>query len=165
MGDPQNVAGGRPGDFDFLSGEWRIQHRRSKDAAGTQWDEFAGEASCWSILGGVASIEELRIPERDFFGMGLRLLDQKSGIWGDYWVNRRDAVLSGPGLTGGFADGVGTFTAEDKDGQQPVIVRGVWDRITPRSCRWRQGVSRDGGRTWSENWFMDWQRVSQNGNC
>ena len=29
-----------------------------------------------------------------------------------------------------------------------VKVRGVWDYITPTSCRWRQAVSRDGGEAW-----------------
>jgi hypothetical protein len=36
----------------------------------------------------------------------------------------------------------------------------VWDRITPKSCRWFQGVSRDGGKSWDDGWFMDWTRVS-----
>lgn len=149
---------GKPGEFDFLAGEWQIKHRRLKKAGGADWDEFAGEATCWTILGGVGSIEELRIPERDFFGLGIRLLDLQTNIWSDYWANKRNAVLSGPGLTGGFRDGVGTFTADDKDGDKPIRVRGVWDQITKTSCRWRQGVSYDGGNTWSENWFMDWRR-------
>jgi hypothetical protein len=54
---------------------------------------------------------------------------------------------------------VGTFIADDADDGQPIKVRGVWDRITPTSCRWHQAVSRDGGKVWEENWFMDWVRV------
>lgn len=64
---------GRPGDFDFLTGEWKISHRRLK--APGEWDVFEGEATCWSIIGGVGHVEELRIPARDFSGTGLRFLD------------------------------------------------------------------------------------------
>ena len=108
---------------------------------------------------GIGSVEELRIPARNFSGMGLRLLDVEKRIWSDYWVNARSGVLGAAGLTGVFRKGVGNFTAEDVDNGQPITVRGVWDRITPTSCRWRQGVSRDGGKTWDDNWFMDWVRV------
>lgn len=152
-------APGKPGDFDFLAGEWRIRHRRLKSGSTDDWDEFAGEASCFTILGGIASIEELRIPERKFSGMGLRLLDASTRVWNDFWVNAASGVLSVPGMAGHFKDGVGTFSADDLDGEQPIRVRGVWDRITPTSCRWQQAVSRDGGATWVTNWSMDWKRA------
>ena len=149
---------GKPGDFNFLAGEWRISHRRRR-AGEAGWDEFPGEATCWTILGGVGSVEELRIPARDFSGMGLRLLDLEKRVWNDFWVNGKSGVLAPPGLTGSFENGAGIFIADDMDGTQPIKVRGVWDRITPGSCRWHQAVSRDGGKTWEENWFMDWVRV------
>lgn len=147
---------GRPGDFDFLSGEWKISHRRLK---GAEWDLFDGEATCWAVLGGVGSIEELRIPARNFSGMGIRLLDLETKVWSDFWVNGRVGVLAPPGMTGAFDQGIATFEADDMDGDQPIRVRGVWDRITPRSCRWHQAVSRDGGANWQPNWFMDWVRA------
>lgn len=155
--EPAAPPAGKPGDFDFLTGEWRIQHRRRK--SGEEWDEFVGEATCFGILGGVCSVEELRIPARNFSGMGLRLLDVGTKVWNDFWVNAASGVLSTPGQTGYFKDGVATFSADDVDGDQPIKVRGVWDRITPTSCRWHQAVSRDGGQTWEVNWTMDWQRA------
>lgn len=144
------------GNFDFLAGEWRISHRR---LLGEDWDEFEGEATVWSILGGVGSVEELRIPARDFCGLGLRLFDVEAGAWTDFWVNARAGVLTPPGQKGGFDGGVGTFESDEMDGATPIKVRGIWDRITPKSCRWRQAISRDGGKTWTENWFMDWVRA------
>lgn len=148
---------GAPGDFAFLAGEWTISHRRLS-ADGT-WDEFEGEATCWTILDGVGSVEELRIPARGFSGMGLRLLDVGNAVWSDFWVNGRSGVLTTPGATGRFIDGVGTFLADDVDGDRPIQVRGVWDRITPDSCRWHQALSYDAGQTWKQNWFMDWRRT------
>lgn len=153
---PPPQGTGKPGEFDFLTGRWSIEHRRLTDRA---WDEFPGEATCWSILGGIASIEELRIPARNFAGMGLRILDVERSTWNDFWVNAKSGVLTTPGTTGSFAGGVGTFTSNDVDGDVPILVRGVWDRITPMSCRWSQAVSRDGGRTWEDNWLMNWMRA------
>jgi hypothetical protein len=154
---PAAPANGQPGDFDFLSGEWRIHHRY-REANGT-WIEFDGEATVHPIIGGVGSVEDLRIPVRDFNGMGLRLLDLETRVWSDYWVNKKSGVLGGAGLTGNFINGVGDFRSEEGEGAERVISRGVWDTITPTSCRWRQGVSRDGGATWDEGWFMDWRRA------
>jgi hypothetical protein len=151
-----NGTPGRPGEFDFLAGNWKISHRRLK---GKDWDLFPGEATCWSILSGAGSIEELRIPARDFAGLGIRLLDAKQRAWSDYWINARSGVIVPPGTMGSFTNGVGTFISDDTDGGTAIKVRGVWDRITPTSCRWHQGVSRDGGKTWEDNWFMDWTRA------
>lgn len=149
-------ATGAVGDFDFLSGNWKIKHRQLKDG---KWDLFEGEASVFGILGGVASVEELRIPARNFSGMGLRLLDVERKLWADYWVNAKGGILSPAPSWGSFTNGVGTWDAEDLDGDKPIIVRGVWDQIRPDSCRWYQAVSRDDGKTWEENWMMSWLRV------
>jgi hypothetical protein len=150
-------ATGRPGDFDFLSGRWKIANRRWRDG---QWDEFPGEATVHGLLGGVASVEELRIPARNFSGMGLRLLDRERRLWADHWVNAAGAVLTPPPSWGSFVDGVGTWDSDDTDAEgKPIIVRGVWDRITADGCRWFQAVSRDDGRSWQEQWVMLWTRA------
>lgn len=155
---PASSGKARAGDFDFLAGQWRIAHRRLRGPK-EGWDTFEGEATCWTLLHGKGGIEELRIPARNFSGLGIRLLEDARGLWSDYWVNGRDCVLSTPGLTGTFADGVGTFVAEEIDDGKPLKVRGVWDRVTSSSCRWHQSVSRDGGVTWDYNWYMDWTRA------
>lgn len=151
------VRPGQPGDFDFLTGEWRIANRRPKPEGG--WEEFPGEATVTRLLNGAASIEELRIPVKGFSGLGIRVLDPKAQVWHDVWMNAKHGLIEGPGMPGRFVDGMGVFEADDKDGEQPIKVRGVWDRITPRRCRWHQAVSRDGGATWVVNWEMDWTRA------
>lgn len=153
---PAPAPTGKPGDFDFLNGRWTIRNRRLKDG---QWDTFDGEATVHGLLGGVASVEELRIPARNFSGMGLRLLDVERRLWADYWVNAKGGVLTPPPSWGSFVDGVGLWDSDEDDGGQPIVVRGAWDRITPASCRWYQAVSRDGGRRWEENWVMEWKRA------
>lgn len=157
---PKSPTPGKPGDFDFLAGEWRIVNRRPKPDS-DRWIEFEGAATVHPILAGVGSVEELRIPVRDFSGMGLRMLDVEKKIWSDHWVNAKSGVVTAPGVTGSFENGAGIFISDDEEDGKPVQWAGVWDRITPRSCRWRQAVSRDGGATWTQTWLMDWTRTGQ----
>jgi len=153
---PGTPSPGRPGDFDFLTGEWRIHNRSLINGA---WLEYEGEATVHAILAGVGSVEELRIPARNFSGMGLRLLDVEARVWSDFWVNARSGVLATPGQTGSFEQGAGIFVSDDVDAGRPVKYVGVWDAITATSCRWRQAASHDGGATWDQNWIMTWTRV------
>lgn len=91
--------------------------------------------------------------------MGLRLLDVEKRIWNDHWVNAKSGVVVVPGQQGVFRDGVGTFTSEETVDGVHYIYRGVWDEITPSSCRWSQGMSTDEGKTWADSWYMRWTRV------
>jgi hypothetical protein len=154
---PKNAPPGKPGDFDFLQGSWKIRNRKLKSPG--VWDEFDGESTCFSILGGVVSVEELRLPARDFGGMGLRTLDVQKKVWSDIWMNAKSGVVVSPGATGYFENGAGIFDEDDEEDGKPVRYRGIWDEITPASCRWRQGTSRDGGKTWEYNWIMNWTRA------
>ncbi len=160
---PSTRGSGRTGDFDFLAGRWSIKNRRLKQrwvpAAQQAWELFDGDSTCWTVLGGKGSIEELRIPVGEPRGLGIRLLDVERGWWSDYWTGTGSGVAVSP-MWGEFKDGAGTFVAtDDRDGDIVIHSRGVWDRITPTSCRWHQAFSRDGGKTWEDNWFMDWTRV------
>jgi hypothetical protein len=146
---------GKPGDFAFLSGEWTIKNRQLKNGV---WETFDGEATVYGILAGVGSVEELRIPARQFSGMGLRLLDVQRKLWADHWVNAKSGVLTPPPSWGSFVDGVGIWDADDTEGDKPVIHRGQWDQITARTCRWVQASSCDGGQSWQEGWVMHWAR-------
>lgn len=151
---------GKPGDFDFLSGHWKIAHRQLKPGSLDEWDSFDGEATCWSILDGAASVEELRIPARNFSGMGLRLLNKDKHVWTDFWVNAKSGSFLASGVEGYFEQGQGVFTAHEMEGENAILVRGLWDSISATRCRWQQASSRDGGLTWQTNWLMDWVRVA-----
>lgn len=154
------VPPGSPGEFNFLHGEWRISHRKRREGG---WDEFEGEATCWTILNGVGSVEELRIPAREFSGLGLRVLDVENRIWSDFWVNAKSGVVTTPGTTGGFFNGVGVFLSEHEENGQTVLTRSLWDRITETSHRWLQSYSRDSGATWDDDWIMEWRKVGEPG--
>jgi hypothetical protein len=153
---PVRPTPGKPGDFNFLTGEWRIHNNSIVNGV---WLEYEGEATVHALLGGVGSVEELRIPARGFSGMGLRLLDVQSRVWSDFWVNAKSGVLTTPGQTGSFENGSGIFSSTYEESGRKMISAGIWDQITPVSCRWRQVVSADGGQIWEHNWVMNWRRV------
>jgi hypothetical protein len=146
------------GDFNFLTGEWKIANRQRQPDG--KWKEFTGTATVYAVLGGLGSIEQLRIPATRFLGMGIRVFDIEKQLWADHWVAANAGVVNLP-MMGSFKGGVGTFLAEDSiDGKTVIVGRGVWDRITPTSCRWFQSDTKDGGKTWDDNWYMDWTRVT-----
>jgi len=153
---PNSATPGQAGDFAFLTGEWRIQNRSIVEG---EWLEYPSEATVHAILGGICSVEELRIPARNFSGMGLRLLDVETRVWSDHWVNARTGALTLPGQRGSFESGAGIFVTDEIYDGVAVKHVGVWDNITSRSCRWRQASSRDGGKTWAQNWIMEWVRA------
>ena len=149
----------KAGDFDFLSGNWKIHHRQLTSNNPEVWDIFEGEATCWSILNGMASIEELRIPARNFSGMGLRTFNSGKQLWSDFWMNAKNGILLTPGVEGFFQKGQGIFISEEIEAGQTIKVRGMWDNISATTCRWQQATSRDDGQSWQTNWLMEWVRA------
>jgi hypothetical protein len=160
--DKVDVSGLR--DFDFLVGEWRVQHRRLKErlANNHEWIEFDGTASNRPLMDGWGNVDESRIniPGDHYWGIGLRAYDSKTGLWAIWWVDSRSphgAVE--PPVKGKFTNGVGTFYADDTLRGKPIRVRFTWSQITPTSAHWEQAFSPDGGETWESNWTMEFRRV------
>lgn len=153
------VTGKGPGDFDFLTGEWTIKHRKFDTSGPNGKIEKNGSATVRRVLNGAASIEELRDGDGKMFGMGVRVWRPEANVWADHWTAAADGVVNPPQL-GRFIDGAGIFLADDEMDGKPVMVRAVWDKITPTSCRWYQIMSRNGGKDWDYGWYMDWTRVS-----
>lgn len=147
-------------DFDFLDGRWFARSRRLTrplDPAADEWEEFESVHDGVRLPGGFGVADDFRIPSRpDFVGLALQLYDPTTGTWQAYWY--RNGVLTAS-LVGRFADGAGTFEGPDTHEGQPIRTRYTWSRITPRSARWEQAYSADGGRTWETNWVMDYRRT------
>lgn len=152
------VTGKGPGDFDFLTGEWTIKHRKFDTSGPGGKVERNGSATVRRVLDGAGSIEELRDGEGKIFGMGVRVWHPQEGLWADHWTAAADGVVNPPQL-GKFIDGAGVFLADDEIDGKPIKVRAVWDKITPTTCRWYQVMSRDGGKSWEYGWYMDWTRA------
>ncbi len=155
----KGIATGKgEGDFDFLAGNWHIRHKRLKDSTKDEWQRFDSSATVHRVLGGMGSIEELRKADGSYMGMGVRVWLPEVEKWADHWTSADNGVVNAPQL-GNFIDGDGVFMTEAEVDGTKWQYRGVWDRITLKSCRWHQSVSKDGGNSWEWNWWMEWTRL------
>jgi hypothetical protein len=155
---PLSAPTGRVTDFDFLHGNWTVQHRRLRQrwANSADWDEFASTSRCEPRLGGVANIEQIDCPERGFAGMTVRLFDLATSRWSIYWANSTVGRLEPPVL-GGFTGDVGTFVGPDVDGDAPIDVQFTWTVIDDAHARWEQAFTRSDHGT-ETNWVMEFTR-------
>ncbi len=147
------------GDFDFLTGDWHIRHKRLKTGTRDEWFRFDSGASVHRVLEGMGSIEELRKADGSYMGMGVRVWRPELKKWADHWTSADNGVVNAPQF-GSFIDGDGVFISEAEADGVNWQYRGVWDRITSESCRWHQSASKDGGNSWEWNWWMEWTRQS-----
>ena len=152
------ITGKGVGDFDFLAGIWKIRHKRLKDGTKDEWQRFDSGATVHRVLNGMGSIEELRKADGGDMGMGIRIWLPEQKKWADHWTSAGNGVVNAPQL-GQFIDGEGVFISEEEVDGVKWQYRGVWDRITPKSCRWHQSTSSDGGKSWEWNWWMEWTRL------
>jgi hypothetical protein len=153
------VTGKGVGDFDFLAGEWKIRHKRLKDGTKDEWQRFDSGATVHRVLNGMGSVEELRKADGKDMGMGIRVWLPENKKWADHWTSAGNGVVNAPQL-GEFIDGEGVFISEEDVDGVKWQYRGVWDRITPKSCRWHQSSSNAGGKGWEWNWWMEWTRLA-----
>jgi hypothetical protein len=151
-------------DFDFLQGRWTVHNRRLErplDPDSTEWREFTMEVENRPLPGGLGNLDTYCTAEfpgqPEFAALALRLFDRDSELWRIWWVSSSSAGQLDTPVLGRFAGRHGRFECDDVLAGWPVKVRYEWWReaSTPR---WQQAFSFDGGRTWNENWLMEWHR-------
>lgn len=152
------ITGKGPGDFDFLTGEWKIKIRKFDTTGPDGKKERDACATVHRVLGGAGSIEELRNGDGSMWGMGVRVWLPETKQWADHWTAAQNGVVNPPQM-GQFIDGAGVFLLDDVDDGKPLKIKAIWDQITPTSCRWHQVLSRDDGKTWEYGTYMSWTRA------
>lgn len=157
-------------DFDFLTGTWRVHHRKladMTDPACAEWVEF--DSDCWlrQTLGGLGNVDNFRVEAeksptgKHWEGMSLRLFDPEQRVWRIWW-----AATNAPGrlddpMVGRWDGKHGVFHGADVVGGEPVAVRFHWDDFGDGTAQWEQSFSFDGGREWVTNWRMSFTRVAE----
>ena len=154
------IMTGKPGDFDFLLGEWKVTHRklRARLCGSDEWETFTGPARAYSLLDGVLSVDEFTLKD-GLKGSSIRTFDAARKVWTIHWTTNASGRLFAP-VHGGFDGDRGEFFGTDVEGGTPVSVRYVWSGRTGGHPRWEQAFSVDGGRAWETNWVMTFERVS-----
>lgn len=153
-------------DFDFLVGDWNVRHRKLKErlAHNDEWTTFDGTLSIRKLMDGWANVGDnvFNLPDGAYRGASLRAYDPQTGQWSSWWLDGRNpANKLDPPIRGSFANGVGTFYADDTLRGKAIRVKATWSHVTATSARWEQAYSDDGGKTWEVNWTSEFERKPQ----
>jgi hypothetical protein len=153
-------------DFDFITGHWQIANRKLEWPAPEEapaWLEFPSTAISRPIIGGLGNIDEYHVPDLpgrgEYHGMALRLFEPGTDLWRIWWASHPGTGDLDPAVIGRFHEQEGLFEGEAHFEGRPIRVRFGWSDITPRSARWEQSFSFDGGASFAVNWVMRFQRA------
>lgn len=163
---PKTTPAERDGqhDFDFEIGTWKTHlKRRLHPLTGSDtWVEMEGTTVVRKVWNGKANLVELVAdgPSGHFEGLSLRLYNPQSHQWSLNFASSGGGTLTTPTI-GQFKDGRGEFYDQETFDGRAILVRFVISEITPKSCRFEQAFSADGGKTWEINWIAVDTRVSE----
>lgn len=155
-------------DFDFLMGHWHVDNRRLPKAlsGSDEWETFTATQHAQKLPADIGNYDDF-VPQGwrpGFVGLSFRVFNPTTGLWAIYWLNNQDGGIDkntgalAPPVVGKFHNGVGVFEANDDYKGQAIRVRYTWSHITPKSARWEQAFSTDGGIRWEVNWVMQFTR-------
>lgn len=144
-------------EFDFWIGEWDVNLRIQQPDK--QWkNQIKSKAKIYAVNDGRA-ILELWNDQRPngIKGFSLRYYDFKKEKW-VLWLNWPSKNRSGlSSLEGEFRHGRGEFFA----GKGDTLTRYSFSDISPYYLRWDDAFTRDGGKTWTHNWIMEFTRTAE----
>jgi hypothetical protein len=154
-------------DFDFSIGTWQthISRRLHPLSGSDEWAEYVGSSIVRPIWHGRGSLGETEAegPAGHLEALSLRLYNPESRQWNLYYASSGGTTSTPAALTaptiGEFRDGRGEFFDTELFHGRNILVRNVWSDISPKSIRFEQAFSEDGGRTWEVNWVAVDTRV------
>lgn len=158
-------------DFNFFFGPWTVRHRKLRDrlAGSTTWDSFSGSSHARPLLGGLGNVDDnlMDLPAElggPYRAATLRAFEPQTRLWRIWWLDGRTPSSIELPMQGRFegdgADRQGVFYADEHFKGRPIRVRFLWLHTTTARPRWEQAFSTDAGRTWENNWEMDFTRVA-----
>ncbi len=150
--------------FDFWVGEWDVNLRRIQDD--NSWVDWKkSKAHIYRILNGRAILELWEeqsddLPQNTIIGYSLRYYDEQLKKW-VLCLNWPGVNRSGStSLTGAFRHNRGEFFgSRPLSDSTSIISRYTFSDITPKSLRWDDSFSKDDGKTWTNNWIMEFTRT------
>ena len=142
-------------EFDFWIGKWDVNLRMIQPDHSWK-DSVQAKVEIYPILNGKAILELW--DSSSIKGFSLRYYDPNKDTWVLYlnWPSNGQSSSIGS-LQGQFRHGRGEFFAES--GKR--ISRYTFCDITPTSLRWDDAYSHDGGKTWTNNWIMEFSRTAK----
>ncbi len=150
-------------DFEFLTGKWKMYHRKLKSrlSNNNEWIPLESEDENFgALLGGLGNSDLYKaiFDGKPFEGFTLRLFNPKTRLWSLYWVASNSGVLDPP-VVGSFEGDIGHFFCKDTFRGKEVIVVFRWDKRDRENPVWSQAFSPDRGKTWEWNWINVSERI------
>ena len=141
--------------FDFWIGKWEVS-----------WDEGNGKTGRGTnviekTLDGKVIQENFQITEggnAGFKGTSISVYQPKYERWKQAWVDNNGGYYDFTGKLDGDKRIFQTEVREQEDGSQ-FIQRMVFYGITKDSLTWDWESSKDGGKTWTMNWRIHYERM------
>ena len=151
-------------DFDFVIGDWKAHVKRLPErlVGSSKWIEYDGISRHKKLLDTNANFEEFDVKSGKeglrIKAQTLRLYNPESHQWSIYLLDLDKGQLSLPPVVGQFTGKHGEFYDQEEYKGRAILVRYVWNDISPKSARMEQSFSADGGRTWEVNWICELSR-------
>jgi len=143
--------------FDFWIGEWDV-NLRVKQEDNSWKDDIKSIAKIYAINDGRA-ILELWNDQRPngIKGFSLRYYNFELERWDLWlnWPNQNYSALSA--MSGNFRHGRGEFWG----GKGDTLSVYTFSDISPYALRWDDAFTHDGGKTWRNNWIMEFTRTAE----
>ena len=166
---PAQVAAQHDGahDFDFLIGDWKAHVLRLPDrlVGSHDWIEYFGRSNHKKLLDSNANFEDFEVdsPKSHLHikAQTLRMYNPTTHQWSIYGVDLDNGVLGMPPVVGQFDGPRGEFIDQEPWKGRQILVRYVWQNLSPTSARMEQSFSADDGRTWEVNWICELSRDSR----
>lgn len=143
--------------FDFWIGEWDVNLRIHQ--LDFSWeDKITAHTKIYRVLDGKAILELW--DSEPIKGYSLRYYDTHKKKW-ILWLNWPGGNRSGvSNLEGTFRHKRGIFSGSYLNNKnETILFNYTFSDITPTSLRWDDAFSSDGGKTWSNNWIMEFNRT------
>ncbi|HUA79166.1 MAG TPA: hypothetical protein VL997_02250 [Dyella sp.] len=151
-------------DFDFLIGDWKAHVRRLPDRlnGSNAWVEYNGISNHHKLLDTNANFEQFEVTSTDgkqhIKAQTLRMYNPQMHQWIIYGLDLDNGELDPAApVVGEFHGNRGEFYNRTTWNGRVVLVRWVWQNVSPHAAHMEQSFSAD-GKNWEVNWICDLSR-------
>lgn len=139
--------------FDFWVGTWDL------DWTDAQGKKQKGTNIITKIFGGCVIEENFSTAgPNPYLGRSHSVYDARGGVWKQTWVDSGGAYLD---FSGSFESGKMTLRREMTGPRgNKILQRMIFSNIQKDSFLWDWESSADGGKTWTTNWKINYNRRS-----
>jgi predicted negative regulator of RcsB-dependent stress response len=137
--------------FDFWVGEWDVHPNGS--------DNIVGKSKIEIASGGCMILENWTSLVNAYSGKSINFYSPETGKWEQDWIGSEGAPQRPSHfINGEYKDGAMRFDFSGKDQKGDFIGRFIFYNLGPDKVRQFNEISHDGGKTWTTNYNLIYER-------